>query len=116
MLVACWPYLIDSSIYQCVDKAALNLHPSLLPDHRGPDPLNQQLAMRETKLGVTLHLLNDKFDQGDIVAQAAFELAETEMDLARLQQDCAILGVELFIEATNKFAGEDWQPIPQACV
>jgi methionyl-tRNA formyltransferase len=72
--------------------------------------------MRETKLGVTLHLLNDKFDQGDIVAQAAFEVAEAELNLARLQQDCAILGVELFIEATNNFADEGWEPIPQTCV
>ena len=71
--------------------------------------------MHETNFGVTLHLLNDKFDQGDIVAQAAFEVAETELELARLQRDCAILGVELFIEATNNFAGESWQPVPQAC-
>ncbi len=114
ILVACWPYLIDSSIYQCASKAALNLHPSLLPDYRGPDPLRQQLSRRETKFGVTLHLLDDKFDQGDIVAQAGFEVAATELDLARLQQECAVVGVELFIAAIDNFAGQEWKPIPQA--
>ena len=115
ILVACWPYLIDTSIYRCPHKAALNLHPSLLPAYRGPDPLNQQISNRETKLGVTLHLLNDKFDQGDIVAQAGFKVADTELALDHLQRQCAILGVELFIHALNDFSGEGWRPVPQGC-
>jgi methionyl-tRNA formyltransferase len=116
ILVACWPYLLDTSIYQCADRPALNLHPSLLPDFRGPDPLNQQISSQQTNFGVTLHMLNGKFDQGDIIAQSTFKIPQTELNLVRLQQDCALLGVELFVEAINKYTGEGWQPIPQGCV
>ncbi|MCP4391132.1 MAG: hypothetical protein GY802_22760, partial [Gammaproteobacteria bacterium] len=43
LLIACWPYLIDTRLIETGVKAALNLHPSLLPKYRGPDPLEQQL-------------------------------------------------------------------------
>src|SRR5210317_565501 len=39
LLVACWPKLISVEVIQSVSKAALNLHPSLLPKYRGIDPV-----------------------------------------------------------------------------
>ena len=50
---------------------ALNLHGSLLPRYRGRCPLNWVLVHGETETGVTLHYMEAKADQGDIVAQKA---------------------------------------------
>ena len=113
ILVACWPYLIDAVLIESVAKAALNMHPSMLPDYRGPDPVAAQLADHQTRFGVSLHLLNQHFDCGDIVAQA--ELAETTPNPTRqwLEQQCAQLGSKLFIDALNSYdAG--WRPLRQA--
>jgi len=107
ILVACWPYLIDSSIYLRARKASLNLHPSMLPGYRGADPLTRQLADQAPNFGVTLHLLNDRFDRGEIVAQASIEVDESELGLAYLQQQCALVGVGLFIDALDKFTERD---------
>ncbi|TEA18674.1 Methionyl-tRNA formyltransferase [Colletotrichum sidae] len=48
----------------------LNIHPSLLPDFRGPAPLHHTLLQRRTHTGVTLQTLHPKsFDHGTVLAQ-----------------------------------------------
>ncbi|PWY76225.1 methionyl-tRNA formyltransferase family protein [Aspergillus heteromorphus CBS 117.55] len=48
----------------------LNVHPSLLPDFRGPAPLHHTLLAGRTKTGVTLQTLHLKhFDHGTVLAQ-----------------------------------------------
>jgi methionyl-tRNA formyltransferase len=112
ILVACWPYLIDRLLLETATKAAVNLHPSLLPAYRGPDPIGAQLSCAEPHPGVSLHLLNSQFDQGDIVAQAELEPEPTDCDRASLERRCALLGSELFIGALNGYdAG--WNLLPQ---
>jgi methionyl-tRNA formyltransferase len=112
LLVACWPYLIDRLLLESATKAAVNLHPSLLPAYRGPDPIGAQLSCAEPHPGVSLHLLNAQFDQGDIVAQAELESGQAASDRASLERRCAVLGSELFIGALNGYdAG--WNLLPQ---
>lgn len=111
LLVACWPYLIDREFAASASGAALNLHPSLLPKYRGPDPLPQQLAAGDSRFGVTLHLLDQRFDCGDIVAQAELDEAGNELNLRELESRCAELGVLLFIDALS--AWPNWNPLPQ---
>jgi len=111
LLVACWPYLIEGRVLEQARKAALNLHPSLLPHYRGPNPLQSQLAAGDSEFGVTLHQLDQRFDHGDIIAQA--ELASTGLAQQRaiLERHCARRGVELFIEAVSSYP--DWNPVAQ---
>ena len=113
MLVACWPYLIDKEVVNSVSKGALNLHPSLLPNYPGADPIGEQLKCVDVKFGVTLHLLNSHFDQGDIVGQAEIANPAEPYQRASLESACAQLGSRLFIDAVNGYdAG--WRSIPQS--
>lgn len=48
----------------------LNIHPSLLPRHKGLDPHSRVLAAGEPTSGCTVHVVTDELDSGDIVAQA----------------------------------------------
>lgn len=52
----------------------VNVHPALLPRHRGPVPTIHALADGDRAFGVTLHRLAPKIDAGAILAQAAAEL------------------------------------------
>lgn len=52
----------------------INLHPSLLPHHRGPVPGIWALAEPEPRFGVTVHRLVPRIDAGAILAQAAVPL------------------------------------------
>ncbi|GJP98103.1 methionyl-tRNA formyltransferase [Aspergillus niger] len=59
------PRLLNGAKY-----GGLNVHPSLLPDFRGPAPLHHTLLAGRTKTGVTLQTLHLKhFDHGTILAQ-----------------------------------------------
>lgn len=69
ILVACFPYRIPLSLIKKARIACLNIHPSLLPKYRGPDPIFWQLKKGETQTGVSLHLLTQEFDTGPIVMQ-----------------------------------------------
>ena len=50
-------------------RGAINLHPSLLPKHRGPLPHFWVVAAGDKYTGVTVHWINDRIDDGDIVRQ-----------------------------------------------
>ncbi|KQT45445.1 formyl transferase [Methylobacterium sp. Leaf456] len=52
----------------------INLHPSLLPRHRGPTPTLHALADGDRAFGVTVHRLAAAIDAGAILAQEAVPL------------------------------------------
>ena len=59
------PRILNSAKY-----GGLNVHPSLLPDLRGPAPIHHTLLKRRSHTGVTIQTLHPKhFDQGTILAQ-----------------------------------------------
>ncbi|MDO5408539.1 MAG: formyltransferase family protein [Eubacteriales bacterium] len=62
-----------------------NIHPSLLPEGRGAWPMPVMLLEGQKQGGVTLHRLEEDFDAGDIVWQAAFDIGEKDTleDLTR---------------------------------
>lgn len=51
-------------------QACLNIHPSLLPSYRGPEPIAWGLLEGADSFGVTLHLVDEGIDTGAIVCQA----------------------------------------------
>lgn len=51
----------------------LNIHPSLLPESKGVDPVFQSLLHGAPPLGVTVHFMSPELDAGRIVAQRRVE-------------------------------------------
>jgi methionyl-tRNA formyltransferase len=50
---------------------AFNMHGSLLPQYRGRVPVNWAIINGETQTGATLHVMNEKPDNGEVVDQQA---------------------------------------------
>lgn len=82
-LARCAPDLLVSAFFdQRLGAAALavptrgcvNIHPSLLPDFRGVDPVLQARLARADSLGVTVHWMTPRLDEGAILAQQALTL------------------------------------------
>jgi methionyl-tRNA formyltransferase len=57
---------------------ALNLHPSLLPRHRGASPIAATILAGDTETGVTLMKMDAGLDTGPIVAQTRVALTGRE--------------------------------------
>jgi methionyl-tRNA formyltransferase len=52
----------------------VNGHPSLLPRHRGPNPVAWAIRNGETEIGFTLHRMDAELDTGNILAQVPVPL------------------------------------------
>jgi methionyl-tRNA formyltransferase len=66
--------LIPAEILRIPKIGAFNLHGSLLPKFRGRCPVNWVLIEGEAKTGLTLHVMEEKADSGDIIAQRAIDI------------------------------------------
>lgn len=75
ILVAGFHRLIPPEIFGLAKTAAINLHPSLLPRHRGGTPSRWVVRLGETRHGLTAHWLDRDFDTGDILLQAEVPVA-----------------------------------------
>lgn len=74
-VVACFTRRIPANVLAVPRFGFLNLHPSLLPFYRGPQPLFWQLR-DGAPTGATVHTLDEGLDTGDIAAQAAVDLPD----------------------------------------
>ncbi len=106
--VACFDRLIPKRIRD-VAKLAVNVHPSLLPENRGPDPIYWTLRLGHTKTGVTVHLLEDRADAGPILAQREITVPEG-VTYDELEQLLAEIGGQLLVEVVQS---DTLQPRPQ---
>ena len=61
-----------------VPHGALNLHPSLLPRHRGATPIPAAILAGDRQTGVTLMRMDEGIDTGPIVAQISVPLGGDE--------------------------------------
>ncbi len=69
LLVACFPYRLSAALRDWPTRLAINLHPSLLPAYRGPDPVFWQLQRDEKQTGISLHVVSEALDSGPILLQ-----------------------------------------------
>ena len=67
-LMSCYAKRLPDEVIQLAGKGCYNMHPSLLPAYRGPEPVFWQMKYA-SDIGVSWHQVDSDFDAGDIVAQ-----------------------------------------------
>ena len=78
ILVMGWYYMVPKKIRNLAKYGAWGIHASLLPDYAGGAPLVWAIIEGQEKTGVTLFRLEDGVDDGDIIAQKEFTIAQNE--------------------------------------
>jgi methionyl-tRNA formyltransferase len=76
--------IVPQTIIDIFPRGIINIHPSLLPKHRGPTPLESVIVNGETETGVSLMRLAAAMDAGPVYAQESVSLQgnETKQQLA----------------------------------
>lgn len=76
--------IIPQSIIDLFPKGIINIHPSLLPLHRGPIPIESVMLEGARETGVSIMQLSKDMDAGDIFGYTHVELTgnETKQELA----------------------------------
>lgn len=64
-----WETWIPPEVVELAKKAAINVHDALLPKYAGFSPVNWAMINDEKVAGVTVHYIEEKFDQGEIIVQ-----------------------------------------------
>ena len=99
--------IIDYPPLQC-----LNIHPSLLPKYRGAAPINWPIIRGETKTGVTIMLMDEGMDSGDILLQQETDIGAAET-YGILNDRLAELGATLLIKTIEQVVAGTAQRQPQ---
>jgi methionyl-tRNA formyltransferase len=71
-----FPWKIPPDALAVPRLGAVNGHPSLLPDYRGPNPVAWMIRNGEPEIGFTLHRMDAELDTGPILAQAPIPLRD----------------------------------------
>jgi methionyl-tRNA formyltransferase len=91
----------------------VNVHPSLLPRHRGPSPIQWALACGDRFTGVSTMLLDDGMDTGPLLLQERVRIEDRE-DAEQLGSRLAVLGAELLVKSLDGLEEGSVSPRPQA--
>lgn len=97
IVLADYGRLIPGAVLELPRHGALNIHPSLLPRHRGAAPVVGAILAGDEITGVTVMHMDEGLDTGPIVAQAEVPLDGTEV-APELEVRLAQLGADLLLE------------------
>ena len=111
-IVVAYGKIIPQNIYELPRLKTINLHPSLLPSYRGAAPIQWAIINGETKTGVTVQLINERMDAGDIIIQEEILLDES-IDSGELYQKVIPIGVNLLKKAITLLDEEQIKPVLQ---
>jgi len=99
--------MLDQPKFKC-----LNVHVSLLPDLRGAVPMPMAILKGYKKTGVSIPIMTEKLDDGDLIGQSEIELALNETTES-LTIKSSRAGAELLVEVLPKWFAGEIKPEPQ---
>jgi methionyl-tRNA formyltransferase len=111
-VAACFLWRLPRAAREIPPLGILNVHPSLLPAGRGPEPVFWTLRRGERMTGVTVHRMDAGFDTGPIVAQAEMPVPE-DISAPEFERELMTVGGRLLVEALPALAAGTLQPRPQ---
>ena len=98
VVLAAFGQILPREIIGFPPMGCLNVHPSLLPQYRGAAPINWAIVNGEDKTGVTIMLMDEGVDSGNIMLQE-----ETDIDPDEAYDDLhdrlSQIGAELLLKA-----------------
>jgi methionyl-tRNA formyltransferase len=110
--VSCFPWRVPPAILELPRFGCLNVHPSLLPRHRGLDPVFWTLRRGDRESGVTIHLMDKGYDSGPIVLQERV-LVPVGVRLPDFERQLSEVGGALLVRAVTGLVSGQIVPEPQ---
>lgn len=91
---------------------ALNLHPSLLPRHRGATPIPASILAGDEETGVTLFRMDPGLDTGPVVAARSATLDGTDT-ASSLHARLSVMAADLFADTIVAWLAGELAAVPQ---
>lgn len=103
VVMAGYMRLLGSEVLDAYPNHVLNIHPSLLPSFAGANGIREAFEYGVRVTGVTVHLANERFDEGAIIAQRPV-IVEPGDTLEMLEAKIHAVEHELYPQAIELFA------------
>ena len=102
LIISCYfDQIFKQPIIDLPIHGILNVHSSLLPEHRGPMPVIHNCLDTTPSFGVTVHAVNTHIDTGAIFAQRGYQ-PPTERSVLAMMTDLHDLGVEALFDVIDE--------------
>jgi methionyl-tRNA formyltransferase len=111
-LVVAYGRILPGPVLAATRLGFVNVHASLLPKYRGAAPIAWAVVGGETETGITLMLLDDGMDTGDMLARVTTPIGPDETQ-GVLSERLAALGAEVVREKLPPFARGELTRTPQ---
>jgi methionyl-tRNA formyltransferase len=112
VIIAAYGRILPREVVNLPALGCLNIHPSLLPRHRGPSPVAFTILEGDDVAGVTLMLLDEGVDSGPIIAQEEKPLLPQDT-VATLTDRLFSEGAKLLVQSLPLYFQGDLVPRSQ---
>jgi phosphoribosylglycinamide formyltransferase-1 len=109
IVLAGFLWLLPEYLVKAYANRIINIHPALLPGYGGKGMYGHHvheavLKNKEKEHGITIHFVNEKYDDGQVIFQAKFEV-KPEMNLEAVSKAISSLEMQYFPEAIERVLG-----------
>lgn len=112
VVVAAFGKFLGRKILQAPRLGCLNVHASLLPRHRGANPIAWAIKAGDRETGVTIQQMVPEMDAGDVLVRRTTPI-EPDETTGDLTERLAGLGAEALAEALSRAEAGELSPQPQ---
>jgi methionyl-tRNA formyltransferase len=112
IVVAAFGKILPEEVLNMPPFGCINIHPSLLPKHRGPSPIEGAILAGDDYTGVTIMLMDSGVDSGPILSQKRIPI-EPEDSAESLTIKLAYTGAHLLEETLPLWLSHAIIPQPQ---
>lgn len=113
LVVAAYGGFLPKALLEMCPYPPLNIHPSLLPRHRGAAPVNWGLISGDEELGVSIIFLEEEMDAGPILSQRAFKIGSNHDSAGIWEERLARAGAEDLLKVISALKNGTARPKPQ---
>lgn len=99
-------------IEELQNKSAFNFHPGILPDYRGSGNYSWCLINKEKETGITLHVIDEGIDTGEIISIEKFQILEKDTSFSLFQKGEHVI-FNMFKEWFKKLLRGNYTSQPQ---
>jgi len=110
-IVVSFGKIIPGEVINLFKKGIINVHPSILPKYRGPNPIRWQILNKESESGVSIMKITEGVDEGDVLMIRRIPLSGEET-YTELREKLISVGRKTLIEALEiiEKGKDEWKP------
>lgn len=112
IIVCAYGKIFPKRLLQTPPLGCLNVHFSLLPQYRGASPVQEAILKGQSSTGITVMLMNEQMDEGDILSQHTITIGSDETTPQVMKKLADAAGPQLG-ETLEEWTHNSITPIPQ---